>query len=446
MLSETFWKHKNNIYKENSFLRKVWCIMKKILSVMLAGMLAVGMLAGCSSKSDSGKNDATDGTNETGASVKPVDIVIWHDGNESITSVIEEDLNEALKEDKITVKFEKKTGLTDQLKLYGNDKSNGPDMYFYAHDSLGIFAEMNILAPIDDFVSEDTWGKLLPMTVEAGTYKDQKYLMPAYFETLVFLYNKDRWQGDIPDTTEELYDYMVEHTDENAGTYGMLNQHSTAYNVSPFINGFGASIIDENGEPHLDSAEMKEAVEYDSKFAKYQTSGDYNTVNTIFNEGKADSIWGGPWLIAGIKEAGINYGVKALSDFKLPNGNALKPYSGVQGLAVMKYAADSKKDAISKVLEAMADEKLGIDLANKANCAPAVTSAYDDEEVGKNEMVAAMRKTADEAVPMPNVPQISVMWTPTEGMLSAVNRSGDSVDKAAKDMQENAKIFIENMK
>lgn len=41
----------------------------------------------------------------------------------------------------------------------------------------------------------------------------------------------------MPETTDELYDYMVAHTDVDAGTYALVNQHSTAYNVAPVING-----------------------------------------------------------------------------------------------------------------------------------------------------------------------------------------------------------------
>ena len=82
-------------------------------------------------------------------------------------------------------------------------------MYLYAHDSLGTFAEMGILAPITDVISEDVMADLLPMTVEAGNYKDTQYLMPVYYETLLFMYNKAKWEGDVPETTDELYDYMV---------------------------------------------------------------------------------------------------------------------------------------------------------------------------------------------------------------------------------------------
>ena len=36
--------------------------------------------------------------------------------------------------------------------------------------------------------------------------------MPVYYETVLFMYNKALWEGEIPSTTEELYDYMTAHT------------------------------------------------------------------------------------------------------------------------------------------------------------------------------------------------------------------------------------------
>ena len=57
------------------------------------------------------------------------EVKIWHDGDENIMQTIADCANEKLAEDNIKVTFEKKSGLTDQLQLYGNDESNGPDMY-----------------------------------------------------------------------------------------------------------------------------------------------------------------------------------------------------------------------------------------------------------------------------------------------------------------------------
>lgn len=425
--------------------------MKRVVSLFLCGLMVVGCITGCGSNNgtdvstgaDTETASATEEENQ--ASSEMVEVKIWHDGDESIMSTIADCVNQQLVKENVQVTFEKKTGLTEQLQLYGNDEQNGPDMYFYANDSLGTFTEMGILAPITDVISEDVMADMLPMTIEAGTYQDTQYLMPVYFETLLFMYNKDLWDGEVPDTTDGLYDYMVAHTDTEAGTYAVVNQHSTAYNVAPVINGFGGYIIDKDANPGLNTQETKDAIAYNQKFAALQADGDYNTVTQLFNEGKAAAIIGGPWLVSGIEDAGINLGIKSLSDFKLPNGNALAPYSGVQGVGVLKHAAENKKDAIAKVLEAMASPEVGIELANKSSCAPANSKSYDDAEVAANEMIVAIKDTAATAQPMPNIPQMSVMWTPTEEFLAAVNKSGEDVDTAAETYQQEAITAIADM-
>lgn len=80
---------------------------------------------------------------------------------------------------------------------------------------------MDILEPLTNLVDESVWADDLPLTVEAGQIDGTQYLLPLYFETLLFLYNKDLWQGDVPSTTEEMYEYMVANTDAAAGTYAV---------------------------------------------------------------------------------------------------------------------------------------------------------------------------------------------------------------------------------
>lgn len=419
--------------------------MRRKIAMILCATMVTTLFAGCGSGTENTVATSTEeGKEETSANEGEV-VSIWHDGDEAIMKVIEDQVNEELSDDNITVKFEKKSGLTDQIKLYGNDAESGPDMYMYAHDSLGTFVEMGVLSSITDVVDESVYADMLPMTQEAGNYKGEQYLLPVYFETLLFMYNKDLWEGEVPSTTEDLYAYMQEHTDADAGTYAVVNQHSTAYNVSPFINGFGGYIIDEDANPGLTDEKTKEAIEYNKKFAELQADGDYNTVTTLFNEGKAAAIVGGPWLISGIKDAGINLGIKSLSDFTLPNGNSLAPYSGIQGVGVMKHAAEEKKDAVAKVLTAISDPEVGIALAKEASCAPANQNAYEDEAVKSDEMIAAMERTAETAEPMPNIPEMSVMWGPAESLLAAVNKSGDDLDAAAEQYQKEAEAAITDM-
>ena len=421
--------------------------MKKRIAMLLCAAMAASLFTGCSSDGNvmEPKEDTAENEGSEEQTAEAEEISIWHDGDEAIMDVIESQVNEKLGGDGITVKFEKKSGLTDQIKLYGNDGENGPDMYMYAHDSLGTFVEMGVLSPLSDIVGEEVYADMPPMTQEAGLYKGEQYLLPVYFETLLFMYNKDLWEGEVPSTTEDLYTYMEAHTDTAAGTYALVNQHSTAYNVSPFINGFGGYIIDEDAAPGLADEKTKEAIEYNKKFAALQADGDYNTVTTLFNEGKAAAIIGGPWLVPGIKDAGIDLGIQSLSDFTLPGGESLAPYSGIQGIGVMKHAAEEKKDAAAKVLAALAAPEVGIALAEKASCAPANQKAYDEDSVSSDEMIAAMKRTAETAKPMPNIPEMSVMWGPAESLLAAVNKSGEDLDAAAQKYQAEAETAIADM-
>lgn len=424
--------------------------MKKLTALLLAMALCLGTLAGCSKSasqsSDVPSSQPSQDANPTDAPKEPVTVTIWHDGDEGIMQTIADQVNAQLADDQITVAFEKKTDMPNQLKLYGSDAANAPDMYFYAHDVLGSFVAMDILAPLSEVVDASILADHLPMTVEAGQIGGTQYLLPVYFETLVFLYNKALWQGDIPATTEELYDYMVAHTDAAAGTYAVVNQHTNAYNVSPFINGFGGYVINEDGKPGLNDPKTIEAAAYNQKFGALQADGDYNTVTTLFNEGKAAAIIGGPWLVSGIEAAGIDYGIASLSDIKLPNGNGLAPFSGVQGAGVLKVALAEKKDAIAKVLTAMASPEVGIDLAVKSGCAPANNKSYDDPQVASKEMISVIQKTASTARPMPNIPEMGAMWGPAETMLTAINKNGADPAQAAADAQAAAEQAIADMK
>ena len=426
--------------------------MKKFLAILLSALMLMSLLAACGSADEPAAESAAPESAapaseapQTEEPAESVELTVWHDNDETLMQAMADAANALLEGTGVTLTFEKRTGLSDQLKLYGGDAANGPDMYLWAHDSLGTFVAMDILEPLTDLIDESVLADDLPLTVEAGQIGGTQYLLPVYFETLLFLYNKDLWQGDIPATTEELYEYMVANTDAAAGTYAVVNQHSTSYNVSPFINGFGGYILDGEGNPGLNDPKTIEAVEYNKKFAALQADGDYNTVTTLFNEGKAQAIIGGPWLVAGIRAAGIDLGVASLSDMTLPNGEPLAPFSGVQGIGVMKVAAEEKGDAIALALEALASPEVGVALAKAGGCAPANSLAYDDPDVAADEIIMAIEHTADTAQPMPNAAEMNVMWGPVDSMLAAVNKNGQDAASAAEEAQAAALQAIADM-
>ena len=202
--------------------------MKKLVSLLLSALMLLS-LAACG-----------------GQASDPKSIVIWHDKEDAVAEVVQSYLSEALPD--YTITLEKKTSLTDSLKLVGNDPSSAPDMFIFAHDKIGLFAEMGILAPVEELLPEGELENYLPMTTEAASYKGTVYQLPLYFETLLFMYNSKYMTDEMaPETTEELYAYMEANTGRDR--YGFVEQHSTAYYSAAWIHGFGGEIISADGVP-----------------------------------------------------------------------------------------------------------------------------------------------------------------------------------------------------
>lgn len=419
----------------------------KAMAVLMAVCMMGTLMTGCRNNTTDIQENSNE-TNETSeveinqeeTVEQTEEIVIWHEVTEDIAKTIEEELNQLSPE--IQVKLERKEKLGDALKLVGNDPESAPDLYFFAHDKLGTFAQLGILAPITEFVSPEDLADLLPMTIEASTYQSEIYELPIYFETQMFMYNK-ALMSEVPKTTDELLEYMQAHTAE--GEYGFVEQHSTAYYASAWMHAFNARIIDSNALPGLNSEEMKKALEYHKQFIAYMPlDGEYNTVTTLFKEGKAHSIISGPWLVPEIKEAGIDLGIAPMPTVN-ETGKPLTPYSGVQGVCVLKHALD-KKDAVTAVLKQLLHTELGIELANTASCAPANAKCYEDSSVSSNEMISAMRETAENVIPMPNIPEMDVMWQVTENMLANINKSDKEIESECENAQTEALAQIDAMK
>lgn len=370
-------------------------------------------------------------------------LVIWHDKEDAVIAALEAYLATAAPD--LEIIFEKKTSLTDSLKLVGNDPSAAPDMFIFAHDKVGVFAEMGILAPIQPLLAEGALENYLPMTLAAATYKDTLYQLPLYFETLLFMYNRRYMQDEeVPTTTDELLTYMENNT--GRGRYGFVEQHSTAYYSAAWIHGFGGSIIDDSGVPFPDAQAVKDALNYHSRFvALMPGETEYNTVNTLFLEGKADATIGGPWMVPSARAAEIDLGIAPMPTVD-STGKALAPYSGVQGIHVLNFAAEQKTDAVKKLLSVLTNPTIGIDLALASGCAPANALCYDDERVANDELVQSMRTTAEIAVPMPNIPEMDVMWTVVGNLLTDVNLSGKDINESFDAALKQANQLIDAMK
>lgn len=421
----------------------------KLIAILLVIMMAT---TGCSSKNDGKSAEAqnseavTENTDSNeadiaeGENAEPVELTIWHTAEEGVVSVLEEQL--AKLEPEIKVNIVRKENMGDALKLAAGDADALPDFVWLAHDNIGMYAEMGVFEAIDDYVDADAYSKFIQVAQDAATYKGKHYQVPAYYETVMFMYNRALLKDEeVPKTTDELLQMMKDRTKD--GNYGFVEQHSNAYYVSAWIHAFGGCIINENAEPGLDTQEMIDAVNYHKQFAKYMPAdGDWNTITTLFLEGKAAAVANGPWFVASAQEAGIDLGVAPLPTVS-ENGKALQPYSGVQGMCLVSTC--KHKEAAKTVLNFLCQKDLGEAIAIKNGAAPAHSEAYNNPEVQSNEIIMTLKECAENAVPMPNIPQMSVMWTCTENALTSINMNGADTAETLQGAQKEALAQIEAM-
>ena len=405
--------------------------MKNIIASLLSIAMLIGLLCGCGAKGQV----LTEEEKNT--------IVIWHDKEEAVAETLLAELKKSVPD--VDVRLEHKSNLTEALKMVGNDPKAAPDLYFFAHDKIGVYAEMGILEPITELIpKEDLETAYVGITLDAATYKGEIYQLPIYFETLLFMYNRLYMADErVPGTTEELYAYMSEKT--HGGHYGFVEQHSTAYYSAGWIHGFGGYIMNGEGDAGLELPETIAAMKYHKKFVELMPGeSEYATVNTLFQEGKAHATIGGPWLVSASRAAGMDLGISSMPVID-ESGIPISPYMGVQGVQVLKYAAENKTDAVKKVLNALMQPEVGISLAKVSGCAPAVEACYENAEVISDDVVMAMRETAENTIPMPNCPEMDIMWTVAADMLVNINMSGQDVKESCEAAQKNAEELIRKM-
>lgn len=146
-----------------------------------------------------------------------------------------------------------------------------------------------------------------------------------------------------------------------------------------------------------------------------------------------------------VRQTGMDLGIAPMPVVD-ETGMPIAPYSGVQGIQVLKIAGENKKEAVELVLRKLMDPQLQVDLAKASGCAPASEACYEMEEILSDDVVMAMKQTAENAVPMPNRPEMDVMWTVAGNLLADINMSGRGVEESCVKAQKEALRLIGQMK
>jgi arabinogalactan oligomer/maltooligosaccharide transport system substrate-binding protein len=315
-------------------------------------------------------------------------------------------------------------------------RGQGPDIFIYAQDRLGGWVEAgNTIEPIDFYLDKDTSGRFLPTTMEAMTYRGTVYGLPLNFKVLTMIYNK-KLVAAPPKTSAELVATAKKLTDAGTGRFGLAYWYSNFYYHAPLLGAFGGRVFDAKGKLVLNSAENARSLETLMKWVERDkilpAEPSTALVTSLFNEGKAAIVFSGPWFLGEIAK-GIDYGLAPLPTIDEAGGKPLRPWMTVEGVYI---AAPSKnKEAAYDFVKYVTDLPQAKVLALEGRQTPANKAVYDDPAVRADAVIQTFRKQVEVATPMPNLVEMTMVWTPiTTAMNTVVQKS--ALPKAALDVAQ----------
>lgn len=314
-------------------------------------------------------------------------------------------------------------------------QGKGPDLFIFAHDRVGDWAESKVIEPIDFWVDDKLKSRFMPQTLQPLTYRKSVYGLPLAFKTLVLFYNKDKVPTP-PKTTKELIEMGKKLTTKAKKEYALCYENTDFHRHSMWLYGFGGAVFDPTGKLVLNSPAAAKSFQFAqdlrSKYGIVPEEVTSTLQTSLFNEGKVAMVINGPWFTGEIKP-GLNYGVATLPVISDVNQPA-RPFMGSE--AIMLSARSSKKEAAFEVMTYLTDVEASKVRMTVGKQTVATVKAY---EGATDPSLKVFQQQLANSVPMPNTPQMLLVWSPAATALNKVVSGGakpqDSLDTAQKQIE-----------
>lgn len=321
--------------------------------------------------------------------------------------------------------------IRDQVKTAA-PAGEGPDIIIGAHDWLGELVINGLLEPMDlGDQAEDFFGPAL----EAFTYEGVLYAVPYATENIALVYNPELVE-EAPTTWEEVYAISEELAESGDAQYGFVRQSGDGYHFYPIMSAFGGYVFGTNEDGTWNPSDigfdndggLASGDFYDDFVAAglAPSAVDYDVMHSLFEGGDAAMIVTGPWAIPRIQESGVPFVVAGL-----PEGPAgpSQPFLGAQGFMISSFS-ENKLLAEAFLLDFVATEdamQALFDADPRPSAFLAVREAIEDENI------QGFIDAGSNAVAMPNIPEMSSVWTAWENALQLISSGELSGEEAFTD-------------
>ena len=366
----------------------------------------------------------------TQAAIEEGKLVIWINGDKGYKGLAE--VGEKFTADTgIEVEVAHPDSATDKFQQAAAT-GNGPDIFIWAHDRFGEWAQSGLISPINP--SAKSKEAIEAFAWDAVTYQGKLWGYPMAVEAIGLIYNK----ALVP-TPPKTFDEVLALNAELAksGKRAILWDYNNTYFTWPLLaanGGFAFADVDggydvsqtgvSNAGAKQGAAVLKELID-----AGVMPKGaDYSVAEAAFNKGESAMFISGPWAWSNIHKSGIEFAVAPIPAV----GEAVsRPFTGV--MAATLNAASPNQALAVEFLENYLLQVEGLKTVNADVPLGAVPNKAYMAELAKDPLIKATFDNAAMGRPMPNVPEMGAFWSAMAPALTNITSGRQTVDAALDD-------------
>ena len=301
-----------------------------------------------------------------------------------------------------------------------------------------------LICPVGNVFEGDFLNGFAQPSVEGVSRGDEIWGVPFSAGLHLLLYYNKELVEEPPQDTVTLIQMAQELTDGER--YGLAMNYRDPLWLVPWLSGFGGWLVDEDGQPTLDTAAMVEALRflYDLKFeyGVLPPETDYDLADGLFREGKAALLVNGHWALAGYRETeDLEWGMAPLPTVT-ETDLAPSPLVMGQYLVIGSDVSEQKLEAVRLLVEYMTSSQRQLEWMRQFDTLPTNKAVLDDESVHSDPLrqVSVAQLLAGRGASLGSNPTtvLEAMREPLE----AVMANQMTPTEAARQMQERAEEML----
>lgn len=398
---------------------------KKIIATVLSAVMVAAGLSGCNTgapaaapndagaaEENAAPSDTADTDSDTANADVPADgvtIQFWNSFTGSDGDILREIVDRYNQEntDGIKIEMDIMPAATLSEKLApALTTGTAPALLLQGNMDVALYAKNENILPMDDFFEQTGTdkGDFMPAALEGLQYDGKQYMIPMQWFTQYLYYNKDLFETagieKVPETWTEVAQAAEKITNPDKNVYGLGIPVSggVTWFDSLFLSNGGKVLSDDNTKSEVASQTNIDSLAFIQELVNkgYATKGTTGAdLDNIMMADQLGMVVNGPWMVNGLKESEINFGVAPL-----PKGSAAQVgVSEITGFSIPKGTSDEAKAAAYKFIAYWNTTDVCKEWSLRNGFPPYLNSVAADSEVQENELVKTFSTIADYGQP-----------------------------------------------